>query len=114
MLIDADKLGHEAYNPGTECFHQLVSTFGEVIVTSSSTIDRKALGAIVFSDPSKMRQLESIVWPEIRRLLQLRLTDLRGGELVLASELGGEGEGEQKRRIPELVVVEAAVMIEAG
>lgn len=46
-VIDADKLGHESYQPGTRCFGKLVDEFGEKIVAGDGTIDRRALGQAV-------------------------------------------------------------------
>ncbi|XP_065896616.1 bifunctional coenzyme A synthase-like isoform X2 [Dysidea avara] len=68
FTVDCDKLGHQAYNPGTDCFKSLVEQFGPDIVNKEGMIDREILGGIVFSDKIKMTQLTSIVWPEIWRL----------------------------------------------
>ena len=46
-VIDADKLGHESYQPGTRCFGKLVDAFGSKIVAGDGTIDRRALGQAV-------------------------------------------------------------------
>lgn len=46
-VIDADKLGHESYQPGTRCFGKLVDAFGANIVAGDGTIDRRALGKAV-------------------------------------------------------------------
>lgn len=46
-VIDADKLGHESYQPGTRCFAKLVDEFGSKIVANDGTIDRRALGEAV-------------------------------------------------------------------
>lgn len=46
-VIDADKLGHESYRPGTRCFGRLVDAFGAKIVAGDGTIDRRALGEVV-------------------------------------------------------------------
>lgn len=48
-IIDADKLGHESYLPGTRCFDNLVKEFGEGIISSEGTINRRALGEVVSS-----------------------------------------------------------------
>lgn len=93
-VIDADQLGHRAYAPGTSCFQRLVEQFGESIVAEDGSINRRALGGIVFSDKSKMEELNTIVWPEIRKLIIQELDRARA------------------EAIP-LVVVEAAIMIEA-
>lgn len=94
LSIDADKLGHQAYLPGTACFGMLIEAFGDTIVDTEGKINRRVLGSIVFSDKAKMDKLESIVWPEIRRQIQERIE-----ELCVSGE--------------EIVLLEAAVMIEA-
>eukprot|EP00904_Undaria_pinnatifida_P007347 jgi/Undpi1/3742/HiC_scaffold_16.g07111.m1 len=94
-VIDADKLGHESYQPGTRCFAKLVDEFGSKIVANDGTIDRRALGEAVFGNPSNMARLQGIVWPEIRLLAEERI-----------EVLGREG--------AESVVLEAAVLLEAG
>lgn len=48
-VIDADKLGHQSYEPGTRCFSKLVDEFGWKIVSADGTIDRRALGEVVCS-----------------------------------------------------------------
>ncbi len=93
-VIDADKVGHEAYAPGTSCYRAVVSAFGPQIVGPDGQIDRKALGARVFGDPAQRRRLEGIVWPWMRQTMEHRLAVLRG-----------EG-------VP-LIVLEAAVLVEA-
>ncbi|CAM9671942.1 unnamed protein product [Discosporangium mesarthrocarpum] len=45
-IVDADKLGHESYEPGTNCYKKLVEEFGENIVAGDGNIDRRALGDV--------------------------------------------------------------------
>ncbi|XP_003740269.1 bifunctional coenzyme A synthase [Galendromus occidentalis] len=93
--ISADKLGHEAYSPGTELNQILVDTFGTAVRAADGTIDRKELGAIVFADADKRDRLNQLVWPEIEKSLQ--------------REIAGAG-----RAGARVVVVEAALLFEAG
>lgn len=95
QVLDADKLGHKTYEPGSECQRKLMQNFGKNIVGEDGQVNRPLLGSIVFSDPAKMKELQGIVWPEIRILLAENLHRL-------------EQEG------CKVVVLEAAVMIEAG
>lgn len=44
--------------------------FGPSVVGEDGGIDRRALGRIVFADPARRKELEGIVWPEIRRLME--------------------------------------------
>jgi dephospho-CoA kinase len=95
-VIDADVLGHRAYEPGTEAFKAVVAAFGDDIVSPEGQIDRKALGGKVFGKPEALKRLTDIVWPEIRRLAE--------AEMAVA----------QAREPNGVVVLEAAVLFEAG
>ena len=96
VVIDADILGHQAYNPGTAAFDEVITSFGEEVRGGDGQIDRKALGGKVFGKPEALRKLTDIVWPEIRRLAEL--------ELAAIEDSNSEA----------IVVLEAAVLFEAG
>jgi len=95
-VIDADKLGHLAYDPGTQAYRQVIDTFGEDIVADDSHIDRKVLGGKVFGKPEELKKLTDIVWPEIRRLAE---TEINGLDAAYPDDI---------------VILEAAVLFEAG
>jgi dephospho-CoA kinase len=94
VVIDADKVGHEAYQRGSGCYSAVVQAFGPDVVGTDGEIDRKALGGKVFGDPAQRRKLEGIVWPWMRTTMDQRLGALRA------------------QGVP-VVVLEAAVLIEA-
>ncbi|XP_052895134.1 bifunctional coenzyme A synthase [Anopheles moucheti] len=95
-IIDCDKIGHELYEPGEECYQQVVTTFGQEILHPDGTINRKALGAIVFADQSKLDQLNEIMWKAIAKRANEKIRTLH----------------EQHGK--EVIVMEAAVMLRAG
>lgn len=72
--IDADKVAHEMMAPGQEAYVAVAAHFGAGILAPDGSIDRRALGAIVFSDPEALRQLEALVHPptiaEVERRIQ--------------------------------------------
>ncbi len=94
-IIDADKLAQETYKPYSEAWHELVSAFGKDILTSDQQIDRQKLGQIVFSDPASLAQLNHIVHPKAYGMAKERIETYR-------------------RRGRKAVVLEAALLIEAG
>ena len=94
-VISADQVGHEAYAPNSESWHEVVTTFGEEILQPNGEIDRRKLGAIVFSDPRQLAKLNGIMHPRMARMVEERIQSLRN-------------EGVQ------VVVVEAALLFEAG
>ncbi|WP_371652086.1 MULTISPECIES: dephospho-CoA kinase [unclassified Streptomyces] len=63
VLIDADKIAREVVEPGTEGLAAVVEAFGAGILAADGTLDRPALGAIVFADPAKLAVLNGIVHP---------------------------------------------------
>jgi dephospho-CoA kinase len=77
VVIDADQLAREAVAPDEPAYLSIVADFGEGIVNPDRTINRKALGKIVFADPTARRRLERITHPAIARLAEQRLTALR-------------------------------------
>jgi dephospho-CoA kinase len=64
-VIDADKIAHQVTRPGTPGFLKLVERFGEGIVAPDGTLDRKALGRIVFNDREVLSDINSIVHPHV-------------------------------------------------
>jgi dephospho-CoA kinase len=98
VVIDADKIGHEIYLPGTEGFERVVAEFGADVVAADGTIDRRRLGARVFAEPAALVRLNALVHPligdEIRRRIQAALA---AGETTARP-----------------IVIEAAIMLEAG
>lgn len=49
-VINCDEIGHQIYRKGKPCYRKLIEAFGERIVAEDGEVNRKALGAIVFSD----------------------------------------------------------------
>ena len=76
-VVDADRLAREVVEPGEEALSAIVDAFGEKVLNSDGTLNRAALGDIVFSDPAARRTLESITHPAIRRRADERLARLR-------------------------------------
>ena len=77
VIIDADKVGHEAFESDTESFGEVVDAFGKEILTPDGEIDRQKLGRVVFSDPKALAKLNNIVHPRIYDLVKSRLEDYR-------------------------------------
>lgn len=74
VIVDADLLAREVVQPGAPAFNEIVATFGEEIVGSDGTLDRKTLGRIVFADEAARKKLEQITHPAIIKLGEERIT----------------------------------------
>ncbi len=94
-VIDADKVAHEVFNPGTEGLQKVVETFGEGVLNSLGEIDRKKLGEIVFNNPTALSTLNEIIHPRAYELTRSRLEEFR-------------------KQGVEVVVLEVILLVEAG
>ncbi len=83
VVIDADDLARRAVAPGTAGFDRVVETFGRDILGPDGGIDRATLANIVFADPSRLRELEAIIHPEVARLLVESLEPYRDTDDVI-------------------------------
>ncbi len=64
-VLDADLLAREVVMPGQPAYLKIVGEFGQSVVQADGTLDRKALGAIVFAEPARRKRLEEITHPAI-------------------------------------------------
>ena len=94
-VVNADQLGHETYSQGGTARPRVLERFGNEILGDDGEIDRARLARIVFGDKNERLALEGIVWPEIRKLMSIRLAE-------------AEKDG------ASVAIVEAAVLLEAG
>ncbi len=95
VIIDADQIGRKALDHHEKLREQVISVFGKSITDDNGAINRKRLGAMIFSDPEKKTFLNTLIypylWPEVRKRIE-----------------------EQKKTEARLIVVDAALIFEAG
>src|SRR5438105_15863381 len=63
--IDADAVVHKLYERGQPIAVKVAEVFGGAVLAPDGSVDRKALGAVVFQDAEAMRRLEAIVHPAV-------------------------------------------------
>lgn len=73
VVVDYDLLAREAVEPGTPALAAIVERFGREVVAADGTLDRPALGAVVFADEAARRDLEAITHPAVRDLAAARV-----------------------------------------
>ncbi|MCK9859295.1 dephospho-CoA kinase [Paenibacillus sp. ATY16] len=73
MLVDADQVAREVVMPGEPALEAVASAFGQAVIHTDGTLDRKALGGIVFNNRDLLAQLENILHPAIRNRMQQRI-----------------------------------------
>ena len=71
-IIDADKITRKLQEPGEVVYDEIRDFFGSEIILPEGGIDRKKLGAIVFSDISKRRALNDIVHSRVSQEIKRR------------------------------------------
>ncbi len=74
VCIDADRVSRAVTEPGTAALKEVIAAFGKEMLSADGTLNRRALGSLVFADEAKRKQLESILFPhiiaDIRRQLE--------------------------------------------
>jgi dephospho-CoA kinase len=76
-VVDADILSREVVEPGEEALRAIVAAFGAKVLSDDGSLNRSALGEIVFADPAARRTLEAITHPAIRARADRKLAELR-------------------------------------
>lgn len=104
--IDADQVAHQVIRNGGAAYDDIIAAFGDGILADDGEISRAALGEIVFADPAKLKQLESITHPAIRRRIDqlISATDAR----VVVIEAIKLLEGDLKNAVDAIWVVDAS------
>jgi dephospho-CoA kinase len=95
VVINADELGHELLQPNTQPYREIVAAFGKHILKRNGEIDRQKLGQLVFADPAALNKLNRIMHPRIYEIVRQKIE-------------------EHRQAGAEVVVLEAALVIEAG
>ena len=85
--IDADRLARDAVAPGTPGLMKVVERFGESILAADGSLDRAALGRVVFSDRAARADLESIIHPEVYRRINEWFADLPAGTAIAIADI---------------------------
>src|SRR5689334_25205898 len=95
VVIDADQVAREVVGPGEPALDAVIARFGDGFRRADGSLDRAALGRLVFADPAALRDLEAIVHPSVRPRILAAIEDAR-------------------RDSTAAVVVEAIKLVEGG
>lgn len=72
VVLDADVHAREVVAPGTPGLAAVVAAFGDAVLAADGTLDREALGSLVFTDPEALARLNAIVHPLVGELSERR------------------------------------------
>jgi dephospho-CoA kinase len=98
VVIDADRVAREVTAPGEPALGEVLARFGDGVRAADGSLDRAALGRIVFADHDALRDLEAIVHPAVR-------------PRIVAAIAAAEGARSGERGV---VVIEAIKLVEGG
>ena len=93
-VLDLDVIARELVEPGISALAEIRDEFGPEYILEQGTLNRRALGRLVFSDPEALRRLNEIMFPKLVEATKERLDEVSGQH--------------------ELVVVDAAILYQAG
>ena len=82
-VIDADAIVHELQAPGSPALEEIAAAFGAELISSDGSLDREALGAIVFRDSDARQKLNSIMHPKVGVEVARRLAAARNSGVPL-------------------------------
>jgi dephospho-CoA kinase len=100
--IDADAIVHELQAPGQPMLDEIAAAFGDSVIAADGSLDREALGAIVFRDEAARARLGRLVHPPvIAEMMRRAKTAVERGDalvvldipLLFEGRLSGRGSG---------------------
>jgi len=110
VIVDADRVAREVVEPGTPALARIAEEFGPGVIGPDGSLDRAALGAVVFADPAKLRALNAITHPAVgvrsRELFDAAAAD--DPDAVVVYDVPLLAEAERSAEFDRIVVVEAA------
>jgi dephospho-CoA kinase len=110
VLVDADVLAREVVEPGTPGLAAIAEHFGPGVIAADASLDRAALGAIIFADPEQRAVLNDITHPAVwRRARELFAAAPRDAVVVYDVPLLVEGAKGRKLDFDLIVVVDATL-----
>jgi dephospho-CoA kinase len=109
ILIDADELARELVEPEKPAWRAIVKLFGKTVLNQDRSLNRQALGSIVFHNPKKRRQLERIIHPRVAREQQRLVRRIAKGKprAVVIYEVPLLFEAGVDKRVDKILVVTA-------
>jgi dephospho-CoA kinase len=86
-VVDADRLARDAVAPGTPGLARVTERFGPGILRADGSLDRAALGRLVFADRAARADLEAIIHPEVYRRISEWFANLPAGTRVAIADI---------------------------
>lgn len=105
-IIDADLVARQVVEPGTETLQKIEKIFGSEVIQDDGTMNRERVGALIFSDPAKRKQLNDIIHPAIREeMLLQRSVFLAAGYQTIVMDIPLLFESKLQHFVDKILVV---------
>ncbi len=105
-IIDADLVARLVVEPGTSNLREIERTFGNAVMNADGTINRDALGKLIFDDPAKRKQLNDLMHPAIRsEMLRQRDELFESGQKTLIMDIPLLFESRLQHFVDKILVV---------
>jgi dephospho-CoA kinase len=112
VILDADKLAREVVEPGQPALAQIVAEFGEHLLLPDGTLNRPALGSIVFNNTAALKKLNDITHPAVWELGQAKLRAIEADDpdaiVIYDVPLLVEASAERPMSFEQVIVVNAS------
>lgn len=105
-IIDADQVAREVVEPGTPALSEIAALFGAHVLSSDGSLDRGALGDIVFANPAKRLQLNDIVHPAVQKRTK-ELFSLAPNDAIVVYDVPLLVETQNEYSFEEIIVASA-------
>lgn len=105
-IIDADRVARQVVEPGSETLKKIGDLFGDEVIKPDGTMDREKVGALIFSDPARRKQLNDIIHPAIRgEMLRQRSDYLAQGYRTIIMDIPLLFESKLQHFVDKILVV---------
>lgn len=105
-IIDADLVARQVVEPGTETLKKIAELFGPEVIRTDGSMDREKVGALIFSDPARRKQLNDIIHPAIREeMLRQRSAYLAEGYETIIMDIPLLFESKLQHFVDKILVV---------
>lgn len=105
-VIDADAIVHDLQQPGAAVTAAIAQEFGPGVIHPDGSLNRAALGSLVFADPARRKALEAIVHPAVREQIWQQVERCRAaGEAAVILDIPLLYEGGWEQMVDEVWVV---------
>jgi len=112
VVVDADAVARDVVEPGKPAFERIVERFGTGVLAADGTLDRPALGRVVFGDEAARKDLEGITHPAINEEFVRRIAGSPADGIVVCDiPLLVESQQAAARNYGDVIVVEAPLEV---